>query len=103
MVTSESCWGGGGVGGVGQARVLDLGLGRWWRLGRHRVAGRRRLWCWIRSVLGLFCLAGLILFEVHCNHDEDRNTKSSSHVSCLLGFLAPFIGIGDLSSAFSRF
>ncbi|KAI4343998.1 hypothetical protein L6164_011276 [Bauhinia variegata] len=42
------------------------------RAAEYRRPVRRRFSYWIRVLLGLSCIAGLVLFVVHHNHDEDR-------------------------------
>ncbi|KAK4781542.1 hypothetical protein SAY86_015644 [Trapa natans] len=48
------------------------------RAADYRRPVRRRLWCWIWSVLVLFCLGGLVLFVIQHNHNADRTVRFSS-------------------------
>lgn len=43
------------------------------RAAEYRRPVRRRLSCWIWALLGLFSIAGLVLFIVQHNHHEDRS------------------------------
>lgn len=72
-------------------RIWEMGarefLIRWWNRGgsgrkmRRRAADyrrpvRRKYWCWIWALLGLFLVAGLLLFVVQHNQNEDRDVKA---------------------------
>ncbi|KAK4768133.1 hypothetical protein SAY87_003274 [Trapa incisa] len=48
------------------------------RAADYRRPVRRMLWCWIWSVLGLFCLGGLILFVIQHNHNGNQIIRPSS-------------------------
>lgn len=55
--------------------VLNCGENHWKmrrRAADFRRPVRRRFSCWIWALLGLFSIAGLVLFVVQHNHHEDR-------------------------------
>lgn len=45
------------------------------RAADYRRPVRRKYWCWIWALLGLFLVAGLLLFVVQHNQNEDRDGK----------------------------
>ncbi|KAI3416884.1 Hexosyltransferase [Psidium guajava] len=46
------------------------------RAADYRRPVRRKYWCWIWALLGLFLFAGLLLFVVQHNQNEDRDVKA---------------------------
>lgn len=46
------------------------------RAADYRRPVRRKYWCWIWALLGLFLVAGLLLFVVQHNQNEDRDVKA---------------------------